>query len=179
MPELVHQQGQLQLALQFQELQRKAEQESGLRRSAGVGEPKELTELKGLVQRVAELGAGSEKLADEATVLTVSSSVFVCWVGLFRDLLSLMRLQTIAGMLVGKDGVSTYELLQSNLVSALVRYMNTPARIANFAAAFTTVPDALLILVKRLQEALAKTEKYAVKEDPPPLSLLRHVRRSD
>lgn len=62
-------------------------------------------------------------------------------------------------MLVGREGVSTYELLQSNLVSALIRYMNSPARIANFAAALTSVPEALLVLVKRLQEALAKTEK--------------------
>ena len=63
-------------------------------------------------------------------------------------------------MLIGRDGVSTYELLQSNLVSALIRYMNSAARVANFAAAFTSVPEALLVLVKRVQEALAKTEKY-------------------
>lgn len=62
-------------------------------------------------------------------------------------------------MLVGREGISTYELLQANLVSALVLYMNSPARVANFAAAFTSVPEALLVLVKRVQEAVAKTEK--------------------
>lgn len=70
-PELPHLQLQLQLAQQFQDLQRQAEAESGLRRSAGVGEPKELTQLKELVQNLDTLSAAPEKLSDEAKVLSV------------------------------------------------------------------------------------------------------------
>ena len=64
------------------DLQRRAEAESGLRRSAGVGEPKELTELKEQVHRLVQLSAESEQLAAEAKVLSVRAesrvSVYVC-----------------------------------------------------------------------------------------------------